>query len=122
MGRPAINTALIPDAMKDAFNQGSPSTDVANFASTVMATLLAFGNTQATAASLTSVLLPDELTFDTSSSAGFLNGRRLPDDVIDAEFMLLFPTAPHSDCIGNDSTFLNHFPYLGVPNAVHGAY
>jgi hypothetical protein len=122
MGRPAINTALIPDAMKDAFNQGSPTTDVANFGSTVMATLLAFGNTTATATALTNALLPDVLTFDTSSSAGFLNGRRLTDDVIDAEFMLLFPVAPHSDCIANDSTFLNHFPYLGVPNPVHGAY
>jgi hypothetical protein len=122
MGRPAINTALVPDAMKDAFNQGSPSTDVTNFSGTVMATLLAFGNTQATATALTNVLLPDVLTFDTSMSAGFLNGRRLPDDVIDAEFGLLFPTAPHSDCISNDSTFLTHFPYLGVPNPVHGAY
>jgi hypothetical protein len=122
MGRPAINTALIPDAMKNAFNLGVPSTDVANFASVVNATLLAFGNSMATASALTSVLLPDELTFDTSSSAGFLNGRRLTDDVIDAEFMLLFPVAPHSDCIGNDSTFLNHFPYLGVPNPVNGAY
>jgi hypothetical protein len=30
-------------------------------------------------------LLPDILTYDTSSPAGFLNGRQLPDDVIDAE-------------------------------------
>jgi hypothetical protein len=121
MGRPAINTALIPDAMKDSFNQGSPSTDVTNFSSVVKATLVAFGNTTATATALTNVLLPDVLTFDTSSSAGFLNGRRLPDDVIDAEFGLLFPVAPHSDCVGNDSIFLTHFPYLGVPNPVHGA-
>jgi hypothetical protein len=121
-GRPAINTALIPDGMKDAFNLGSPSTDVANFSSTVMATLLSFGNSTATATALTNALLPDVMTFDTSSNAGFLNGRRLTDDVIDAEFMLLFPVAPHSDCIGLDSTFRNHFPYLGVPNLVHGAY
>jgi hypothetical protein len=129
MGRPAINTALIPDAMKDAFNQGSPSTDVANFGSTVMATLLAVGNNTATATALTGALLPDVLTFDTNSTAGFLNGRRLPDDVIDAEFTLLFssfptpggPVAIKSDCVNLDSTFQTHFPYLGIPNPVHGA-
>ena len=49
MGRPAINTALIPaspvgmPSPKDAFNAGIPSTDVANFTSTVVATLLFFG-------------------------------------------------------------------------------
>jgi hypothetical protein len=130
MGRPGINTVLIPAAMKDAFNAGSPSTDVMNFASTVTATLLAFGNSQATATALTNVLLPDVLTFDTSSAMGFLNGRRLPDDVIDAEFGLLLSNYQYmgqthpitTDCIGNDSTFLTHFPYLGVPNPVHGAY
>ena len=128
MGRPAINTALIPAAMKDSFNAGSPSTDVANFSSTVMATLLFFGNSASSTASLTSVLLPDVLTFDTSSSAGFLNGRRLPDDVVDAEFGLLLAhyvfngvlSPITTDCVNNDSIFLNQFPYLGVPNPVSG--
>ena len=35
------------------------------------------------------VLLPDVLTFDQSSTDGFLNGRQLADDVIDAELGLL---------------------------------
>jgi hypothetical protein len=131
MGRPAINTALIPPAMKNAFNAGSPSTDVFNFGGLtgpVMSTLVALGNSAATATALTGVLLPDVLTFDTSSSAGFLNGRRLPDDVIDAEFGLILAnykfhgvlTPITTDCVGNDSTFLPHFPYLGVPNPVNG--
>jgi hypothetical protein len=129
MGRPAINTVLIPTAMmKDAFNAGIPSTDVANFTSTVVATLMFFGNSATQSASLASVLLPDVLTFDTSSSAGFLNGRRLADDVVDAEFTLLLSnyvfngvlTPITTDCVNNDSTFLTVFPYLGVPNPVNG--
>jgi hypothetical protein len=120
MGRPAINTALIPDALKDSFNFGSPSTDRRNFRSTVIATLVADGNTPSFAALLTDILLPDMLTFDTSSGAGFLNGRQLLDDVIDAELGLILGHFPHgavtTDCVGNDSNFLSRFPYLGPPN------
>ncbi|MGZ4280572.1 MAG: DUF4331 family protein [Gaiellaceae bacterium] len=56
------------------------------------------------------------LTFDTSSSAGFLNGRKLTDDVIDAELGLITNGAVPGDCVANDSTFLSGFPYLGSPN------
>ncbi|MGZ4256276.1 MAG: DUF4331 family protein [Gaiellaceae bacterium] len=62
------------------------------------------------------MLLPDILTFDTSSSAGFLNGRKLTDDVIDAELGLITNGAVPGDCVANDSTFLSGFPYLGSPN------
>ena len=40
-------------------------------------------------AGIANVLLPDSLTVKLGDSAGFLNGRRLADDVIDAEFSLL---------------------------------
>jgi hypothetical protein len=65
---------------------------------------------------LAHVLLPDILTFDTSSAAGFLNGRQLADDVIDAELNLITNGGLTTDCIGNDSTFLSGFPYVGDPN------
>jgi hypothetical protein len=115
MGRPAINTVLIPDAMKDLFNMGIPSHDQANFGATVTATLTALmANT-----ALTNVLLPDILTFDTSSSAGFLNGRKLTDDVIDAELMLLTKNVGvTTDCVGQHSDYLTHFPYLGTPHPI----
>jgi hypothetical protein len=53
------------------------------------------------------------LTIDTSSSDGFLNGRRLQDDVIDAELGLVTNGALTSDCVdSNDAVFSTTFPYL----------
>jgi hypothetical protein len=116
MGRPAINTVFIPSDQKNAFNAGSPRDDQANFRDEVVATLLMLGNDQATADMLADVLLPDILTIDVSDPSGFLNGRRLQDDVIDAELNLISGGAITTDCVANDSTFQASFPYLGPPN------
>lgn len=116
MGRPAINTVFIPPAFKDAFNFGQPVNDQANFRTFVVNTLLALGNSSGRANALADFLLPDILTFNTSSSAGFPNGRRLADDVIDIELNLISNGAITTDCVANDSTFSSTFPYLGAPN------
>lgn len=115
MGRPAINTVLIPAAKKDAFNSGSPKDDVAKYHADVVASITGLGN-GAQAEGLANALLPDVLAFDTASTAGFLNGRKLADDVIDAELGLLSNNAVTTDFVGNDSTFLTTFPYLAAPN------
>ncbi len=117
MGRPAINTVFEhTDAGKDAFNAGIPSHDQRDFHQDVFDTLIALGNTPDYAETVTNILLPDILTFDTSSSDGFLNGRRLADDVIDAELSVISHGALTTDCVANDSTFSNTFPYLGAAN------
>jgi hypothetical protein len=116
MGRPAINTVFMHGDRKNQFNAGVPANDQADFRGDVVDTLLALGNSQARADALANVLLPDILTLDTSSSAGFLNGRKLTDDVIDAELNLITNGAVTGDCVANDSTFLSGFPYLGTPN------
>ncbi len=117
MGRPAINTALIPPVPRNSgqkdrrteFNQGSPATD-ANFR-TDMQTILrtVFGNDAARATELTDSilgptilgpstgLLPDVLTVDLSkqylaAGNGFPNGRRFRDDTINIALGLLFKT------------------------------
>ncbi|TWU08006.1 DUF4331 family protein [Stieleria varia] len=117
MGRPAINTALIStNALKDQFNASLTQNDPQNFGAEVAANITALSS-PANAAALTPILLPDVLTFDTSSAAGFLNGRRLGDDVIDAELGLLTEGAVTTDMVNeNDATFLNVFPYLAAPN------
>jgi hypothetical protein len=118
MGRPAINTVFITgDINKDLFNFTVPKKDPKIWGDDVVAALMSFGNDEATANSLASVLLPDLLTFDTTSSAGFLNGRRLPDDVIDAELALITGGALTGDCVdSNDTGFMTSFPYLGGPH------
>jgi hypothetical protein len=119
-GRPAINTVLIPSAKKNSFNATTPANDRQNFGSDVQASLIALGNSQARAASLASVLLPDVLTFDTSDASGFLNGRRLFDDVIDAELQLLTNNPAASDRVGaNDVQFRTTFPYLAPPHVAN---
>ncbi len=116
MGRPAINTALIPSGTKDAFNAGMPSTDAANFSDEFTASITGLSDA-ANAAALTPVLLPDVLTFDTTNAGGFLNGRRLADDVIDAELNLLSKGAVTGDGVNaNNVPFLSAFPYLAAPN------
>jgi hypothetical protein len=117
MGRPAINTVFNQtDADKDAFNAGAPADDQANFRTNVVNTLLALGNDTATANALADFLLPDILTADLSQPTVFPNGRGLPDDVIDTELGLITGGAVPSDCVGNDSDFRKHFPYLARAN------
>jgi hypothetical protein len=142
MGRPAINTVFIPNnpippdnagsSKKTTFNHGSPSTDVATWRPEIVNTLTtlfslndaggALGGTDNPAddagqiSGLANFLLPDILTVDVSSSAGFPNGRQLSDDVIDTELGLITEGFVTTDCVGNDSTFPGTFPYVGVPN------
>jgi hypothetical protein len=118
VGRPAINTALIPTGRKEEFNLGTPSGDLASFGGDVEATITALSNAE-NAGNLTPVLLPDVLTFNTASGDGFLNGRQLQNDVIDAELGLLSAGAVTGDGVNmNDVAFRNSFPYLAAPNVV----
>jgi hypothetical protein len=123
MGRPGINTVLIPDADKDLFNSLVPAQDFFAVPLATAELTALFGN-PTTAQAHAQALLPDIMTFDTSSSKGFLNGRQLADDVIDAELTLLSNGVVTTDGVPNDSVFRTTFPYLGTPNpkkAVHSA-
>jgi hypothetical protein len=114
MGRPAINTVFNHGDEKNLFNAGDPVNDWRDFGASFVSTLTSLGAANPTG--LAHVLLPDILTYDTSSAAGFLNGRQLADDVIDAELNLITNGALTGDCVANDSTFSNTIPYLGSPN------
>jgi hypothetical protein len=140
MGRPAINTVFIPNnplppdrvadgkaSLKNTFNKSEPVNDQANFRGEVVDTLAVLfslndgsdpnvGDDAAQIQGLANFLLPDILTINTASSAGFPNGRRLADDVIDIELGLITEGLITTDCVANDSTFLGTFPYLGSPN------
>ena len=62
------------------------------------------------------MLIPDILTYKTGNTDGFLNGRRLADDVIDAELNLVTNGGITTDCVDNDSMFSNSFPFLAAAN------
>jgi hypothetical protein len=137
MGRPAINTVFngthlpltstLNDAEKEAFNHVNPTSDRRITTGNVKAVMGVINNvldvngaatwTDDEIAGLANVLLPDVLTVQLGNAAGFLNGRKLGDDVINAEFSLLTKGAITSDGVdANDKTFMASFPYLARPH------
>jgi hypothetical protein len=119
MGRPAINTVFNHGPAKDLFNVTPPAGQRALFLSSFVSTLQALSSptySVAQATGLAEILLPDILTYDYSSSAGFLNGRKLTDDVIDASLKLVTNGGIATDFVGPHTDYLHHFPYLGRPH------
>ena len=136
MGRPAINTVfnnklVDPNsgATKNAFNATPPSqqrtADGGQFRTNIIATLtninavLGTGKpdySTAAAEGLADFLLPDILTYDTSTKAGSLNGRALSDDVIDIELGITTNGSVTSDGVAAHDDYLKVFPYLGTPH------
>jgi hypothetical protein len=126
MAIPAINTALIPSAQKDAFNVADPINDAANYRATAVTTINTLrgavdklfapmlqdggplGNL--TSEQVGAALIPDVVTIDFSKPVQFPNGRRLQDDVIDAALGVVLNrggAAGISDGINaNDKAFL----------------
>ena len=119
MGRPAINTvfnnANDHKYDRELFNRTQPAEMVkAGFRDSTEEVLTALG--AADPAGLAAVLIPDVLTYTTGDTSGFLNGRRLRNDVIDIELNLVTDGAIPSDCVGNDSPFPGEWPYLAPAN------
>lgn len=119
---PAINTATlfgvplqgIPN-LQDQFNSLLPSDDVGLRGVAAERINRFYGLALPQATELAGVVLPDVMPFNTTSREGFLNGRRLQDDVIDAELALLTGGVLTSDRVVNDSVFSTQFPYVGAP-------
>ncbi|MGH8432000.1 MAG: DUF4331 family protein, partial [Solimonas sp.] len=117
MGRAAINTVFIPADQKDAFNQNTPDRDKSIYTDEVTAALDSL-QSPATAA-LAGVLLPDILTADFTKPISYLNGRALPNDVIDISLQAITGNMAAGDMVSaNDKAFSNTFPYMAAP---HGA-
>ena len=133
MGRPGITTVFIPKNpfedepdQKDAFNAGKPNNDQADFRAEIVDSLTLLhslndatddpSDDAAKVEGLADILLPDILTVDLSQPTGFLNGRNLEDDVIDAVLPLITEGALTTDCVDNDSNFTSTFPYLADAN------
>ncbi|MGQ0796452.1 MAG: DUF4331 family protein, partial [Methanobacteriota archaeon] len=116
MGRPAINTVFMKGKDKNKFNRAEPIQDRARFTDNVVSVLRAFGHDDASAAAIAAILLPDILTYNYESSAGFLNGRNLTDDVIDIELGIVSNGAVTTDGAGEHEDLLDVFPFMGTPH------
>lgn len=119
VGRPGINTVIVPSNRKNTYNFTKPQNDLLRFGQNFEDKITELSGDRQYAQSLVPVLLPDILTVDFTSSDGYLNGRRLDDDVIDASLTLLTQGALTSDMVDlNDAVFQPIFPYLAPPNGV----
>ncbi len=116
MGRPAINTVFNHGNDKNVFNVTQPDQMRTIFLTSFDDTLESFGYSEANALAIAQILLPDILTFDYSSTAGFLNGRQLPDDVIDISLGLVTNGKVTTDKVGPHTDYLATMPYLGKPH------
>ncbi len=165
MGMPAVATALIPSGRKVAYNQAAPAGDLADFAGDLLTSLSGLHTAlddDITGASLTpcsmamgaalpicveqsvgaggpsvvSLVVPDTLQIDTDTPAGFPNGRKLADPVIDVTLaVILLDLSSATGCAGgpctagtlaalplnppmNDRPFSTTFPFVAAPFAV----
>ncbi len=124
MGRPAINTVFNHGTDKNLFNSITPAEDRTTvtaegvtFLQSFTQTLMTLGGySEGDATEIAGILLPDILTYDYSSSAGFLNGRNLTDDVIDIELNLVSNGGVTGDDAHAHTDLMSVFPYLGNPH------
>ena len=141
MGRPAVNTVFVSAGSKNTFNTTIPSQQNAAFQAMFQTNLEALSPayntpTDANALGLTSaqfsgflatdvlnVSLDGTTTFYDGNPANTLSGRRLADDVITVELLLIFggedfsenPAFSDDHVDANDKPFLTSFPYLASP-------
>lgn len=128
-GLPAINTALIPFARKREYNRASPeSVAGGDFAADAVATLTSLGTNQENIGILANLAVATgdmlSLNLNTANSgpgggnnsgAGFPNGRRLADDVIDTIFFFIANQNALSDSVpSNDRPFTDTFPFFAL--------
>ncbi len=131
MAVPAVNTVLIPFSRKDEYNRASTIQDAAGrFAGDIVATLVSLGTNDTYVGILAGVAVTkgDFLRLDlsvantgsqggTNSPAGFPNGRRPTDDVIDTILTLVANGTTLGDSVSaNDFTFRDAFPFFAAPH------
>lgn len=130
-GNPALNALIIPFSRKDEYNASTTQDDAnGKFAGDIVATLQALGTNATNIGILASVYVVrgDMLRLDTSkpnsgpgggnnAGAGFPNGRRPSDDVVDLFLNLatngVITTGDNVNA--NDVPFRDTFPFFAAP-------
>jgi hypothetical protein len=127
-GNPGVNTVVVPFARKNEYNNATTTDDAAGkFANDIVATLKSLGTNDTNIGILAGLVVSkgDILRIDTSiansgtgggtsAGAGFPNGRRLRDDVIDTILFFVANQNTLGDSVNtNDVSFRDVFPFLG---------
>ena len=136
-GNPGLNALVIPFNRKDEYNFSNTLDDAqGRFAGDIVATLKALGTNDTNIGILASVYVTkgDSLHLNLSTpnsgtgggnnaGAGFPNGRRLGDDVVDTFlFFVTNQTLTTGDNVNrNDVSFQDRFPFLAPPQQPRAA-
>lgn len=124
---PGVNAVLIPYGKKNLHNVSTPQDDAKGlFQDDLVATLTALGANAQSIATLAAVVITtgDYERLDlsipntgTNPEAGFPNGRRLNDDVIDTILTIISNGTPAGDSVNaNDVPLRTAFPFFAPPN------
>ena len=114
------NPSFIPffvDELKDKFNAGHPSDDVADYLGPWEMLLQSRGYPPAVARETALTVLPDVMHYNRNRPAHYPNGRVLMDDIYDIRMSFLTYGRVTSDGVAQHEDYLTEFPFLGVPNA-----
>jgi hypothetical protein len=99
------------------FLETPPSHQRGNYLSAFVSVLQTVGGySEADAARIAGELLPDILQYDYSRPAGYPNGRRLRDDLLDTMLAIYTNGKATTDLVGPHTDLLDVFPYLGEPH------
>jgi hypothetical protein len=133
MGNPAVNTALIPAPLKDAFNFGVPQNDARDFAPAILAQIAALDakfcpllpmacqNPNPNVPLLASVAVPDILRFASNLPDGYPNGRQLADRTTDILISLILQVPGFTDGTSAKTYCPKDFPFVGPPLQLSGS-
>ncbi len=116
-GRPGIDNVFNQDNTdKIVWNSQEPAKDRELFLGKFTGVLEHVGYAKDQAADIAESLLPDLLTYDYLSAAGFPNGRNLTDDVINLQVALLSQGHVPHDGLRPHDDLRAEFPYMGTPH------
>jgi hypothetical protein len=115
-GNPSFNPFFV-DELKNAYNAGDPTDDVANFLEPWSKLLESRGYPPAVARETVLTVLPDVMHYHRNRPAHYPNGRVLTDDVYDIRMAFLTYGRITADGVPPHDDYLTEFPFLGLPNA-----
>jgi Domain of unknown function (DUF4331) len=116
VGNPSFNPFFV-DELKNEFNAGHPTDDVANYLEPWSKLLESRGYSADEARDTVLTVLPDILHYDRDKPAHYPNGRVVTDDVSDMRMAFLTYGRVTSDGVGPHDDYLSEFQFLGPPNA-----
>jgi hypothetical protein len=114
-GNPSFNPFFV-DELKNQFNAGHPSDDVADFLEPWSKLLESRGYPPAVAREAALTVLPDVMHYNRTRAAHYPNGRVLTDDVYDMRMAFLTYGRVTSDGVEPHDDYMTEFPFLGAPN------